>query len=133
MIGNHEKVVGPAQPGGHTGAGDDRLPSGEAVGVLRPERAADHAGISRVTGVQMRIAEEDLVGEMLFRIGRILHLRLVQHRVRRVLGGDDSSPEHQDHRKAKNEGYGFHDNRSLSVMFLTRYPTLESNMSLLRI
>ena len=76
MIGNHEKVVGPAQPGGNTGTGDDRLSPGEAVGVLRPERAADHAGIGRVTGVQMRITEEDLVGEMLFRIGRILHLSL---------------------------------------------------------
>ena len=84
VVRDDEEVERPTEPRGQAGAGFHRLAARKAIRLLRPESVADHAGIGRITGVQVRIAEEHPVREVLLRIGRILDF-LVGRR-RRVLG-----------------------------------------------
>jgi hypothetical protein len=47
------------------------LALGEAIGVVWSEGTADHAGVGRVRGMQVGVAEEDAVWVIFFRIERI--------------------------------------------------------------
>ena len=74
VVRDHEEVQGPVQARRHPGAGDDLLAHCEAVGILRGEYAAHHPGVARIRGMEVRVAEEDLVGEFLTGVGRVLDL-----------------------------------------------------------
>ena len=63
MVGHNEEVERPIELRRHASARGDRFASGKAIRVLGAERVADHAGVGRVAGMQMRVAEEDLIGE----------------------------------------------------------------------
>jgi hypothetical protein len=74
VIRDNQEIQRPVQPRRHAGAGHDRLAPREPIGILGPQRTADHAGIRRITGVQVRISEEHLVRIVLFRVRGILGL-----------------------------------------------------------
>ena len=71
MISDHQKIQRLRQPGLGAGAGGDFLTQGKPIGRLRPEPIAQHAGIGRVSGMQMGVAEEDAIGMRLADVGRI--------------------------------------------------------------
>ena len=69
MVCDDEPIERPIQTGGQAGTRGDGVAAREPIGVLRPERVADHAGVGGVRRVQVRIAEVDPVGEVLLRVG----------------------------------------------------------------
>ena len=75
VIRHHEKIQGACQPRAHADAGGDLLALGEAVGLVRPEPVADHAGVCGVGRVHMRVAPEHAVGIVAVQIGRVFGLR----------------------------------------------------------
>jgi hypothetical protein len=71
MVGDHQEVERPLQPRWKSGRRLDFLALGEAVGGVEIDCTPDHPGIGGVGGVQVGVAEEDLVGEFLTGVGRI--------------------------------------------------------------
>ena len=75
VIRHHEKIQGAGQPRAHADAGGDLLALGEAVGLVRPEPVADHAGVCGVGRVDVRVAPEHAVGIVALQVGGVLRFR----------------------------------------------------------
>ena len=62
MIGDDEEVERPVERGLDPGGAGDGLPTGEAQRRLRAEARAVAEGVDRIVGVEVRVAEQQLVG-----------------------------------------------------------------------
>jgi hypothetical protein len=62
MVGNHEEVQWSDQLYRLAGVGDHHLASRHPIAVVGIERGPDQARIEGEVGVEMRVAEKDLVG-----------------------------------------------------------------------
>ena len=71
MVGDHQPVQRPPQPGGLPAGGHDLLAAREAIGIVQPQPRAEQAGIDRQAGVQVRVAPQNLVGKTALGVWRI--------------------------------------------------------------
>ena len=71
MVGNHEKVQRPDQLHRLAGIGNDCLAARHAEAVMHVQSCAYEACIERQFGMEMRIAEEHLIGIGTAGVGRI--------------------------------------------------------------
>ena len=72
MVRHNEKIERTDQASSCPARCHDHLALGEAQRFVRPEPVSNHAGVSGIGGVEMRIAPEHAVGVALVKVGRIL-------------------------------------------------------------
>ncbi len=99
MVRHDQEIQRTCQLGRQAGVRRDLFAAGKAIGLLRSDYGSDQAGVGGIGRVQVRVAEEHPVREVLGRIGRIGHLSVgrwdlsVRGRrsIRRLGGGRRSS------------------------------------------
>jgi len=99
VVGHHDPVQRPAQPGSQTVGRDDFLATGESEGFLLPE-SAHRARIHRDGRVQVSVAKEDPGREVAADVRRVLDLRVPFHN--RFPGGNLLGASGQPHRQTEN-------------------------------
>jgi hypothetical protein len=71
MIGDHQPVERAAELGRLAAGGHHLLTTRKTVSIIQPEARTKQTGVHRQTGMQMRVAPKDLVGEAAIGVGRI--------------------------------------------------------------
>ena len=71
VIGDDEEVERTAEPDRLPARGDHLLALGKAVSLGRPQSRAEHSGVERDRGVQVRVAEERAFRKRSVCIGRV--------------------------------------------------------------